>query len=323
LTNATKLHIIFNMKIAFLGKGGSGKSTVSSLFSLFLLKEKNKIALFDADINIHVEKLFNIKLEKEKYLSFKNNPLKIRKYLRGNNQLIKDEKHFVKTTPPGKGSNFFEINEENYIVKNFGLKINDNFFLFNVGTYESEGKGLSCYHTNLSIFENIISHSLLKEKDYLVADMVAGIDSLANSLYIQFDVLFFIVEPTPESVAVFNDFYFKINNENLVVPIANKIEIKDDLIFLKESLHIPPKFFLDYKKEIKKIRQNKIDLLSLNNIFFEQSFYEIYSYLKTINTDPNLKLKQLINLHKKYVQLDYVKRAYGDLSHQIDDDFNF
>jgi len=311
------------MKIAFLGKGGSGKSTISSLFSLFLLKEKNKVALFDADINVHIEKLFNVKIEKEKYLSFKDNPLKIRKYLRGNNQLIKNEKYFVKTTPPGRGSNFFEINENNFIVKNFSLKITDNFFLFNVGTYESEGKGLSCYHTNLSIFENILSHSLLKEKDYLVSDMVAGIDSLANSLYVQFDVLFFIVEPTPESVAVFNDFYLKINNENLVIPIANKIETKDDLFFLKENLKIPPKFFLDYNKEIKKIRQNKISLLSLNNILFEKSFFEIFSYLKTIKIDSNLKLKQLINLHKKYVQLDYVKRAYGDLSNQVDNDFNF
>ena len=311
------------MKIAFLGKGGSGKSTISSLFSLFLLKEKNKVALFDADINVHIEKLFNVKIEKEKYLSFKDNPLKIRKYLRGNNQLIKNEKYFVKTTPPGRGSNFFEINENNFIVKNFSLKITDNFFLFNVGTYESEGKGLSCYHTNLSIFENILSHSLLKEKDYLVSDMVAGIDSLANSLYVQFDVLFFIVEPTPESVAVFNDFYLKINNENLVIPIANKIETKDDLFFLKENLKIPPKFFLDYYKEIKKIRQNKISLLSLNNILFEKSFFEIFSYLKTIKIDSNLKLKQLINLHKKYVQLDYVKRAYGDLSNQVDNDFNF
>jgi len=311
------------MKIAFLGKGGSGKSTISSLFSLFLLKEKNNIGLFDADINVHIEKLFNVKIEKENYLSFKDNPLKIRKYLRGNNQLIKDEKYFVKTTPPGKGSNFFEINENNFIVKNFSLKITDNFFLFNVGTYESEGKGLSCYHTNLSIFENILSHSLLKETDYLVADMVAGIDSLANSLYLQFHLLFFLVEPTPESVAVFNDFYLKINNENLVIPIANKIETKDDLFFLKENLKTSPKFFLDYNKEIKKIRQNKISLLSLNNIFFEKSFFEIFSYLKTVKIDQNLKLKQLINLHKKYVQLDYVKRAYGDLSNQVDNNFNF
>jgi len=311
------------MKIAFLGKGGSGKSTISSLFSIYLLKEKNNIALFDADINVHVEKLFNVKVEKEKYLSLKDNPLKIRKYLKGRNQLIKNEKYFVKTTPPGKGSNFFEINENNFIVKNFGLKITENFYLFNVGTYESEGKGLSCYHTNLSIFENIISHSLLKEKDYLIADMVAGIDSLANSLYIQFDVLFFIVEPTPESVAVFNDFYLKINNENLVIPIANKIETEDDLIFLRENLKIPPKFFLDYKKEIKKIRQNKISLLSIKSIFFEKNFNEIFAYLKTIKIDPNFKLKQLINLHKKYIQLDYVKRAYGDLSNQIDNDFSF
>jgi len=43
-----------NMKIAFIGKGGSGKTTVTSLFAQFLAERRLPVLAIDADINQHL-----------------------------------------------------------------------------------------------------------------------------------------------------------------------------------------------------------------------------------------------------------------------------
>ena len=55
------------MKIAFVGKGGAGKTTVSSLFCLYYSKNKSVLAI-DADINMHMA--FGIKCNFARSASF-------------------------------------------------------------------------------------------------------------------------------------------------------------------------------------------------------------------------------------------------------------
>src|SRR5258708_12178166 len=142
---------------------------------------------------------------KEKHLSNTNSVRKIKEYLIGKNERIIDDIHFKKTTPPTTNSNLVHWNNlDNFILKEFLIKI-DNISLLTVGTYEDEGIGASCYHTSLMSFENILSHSVDKNK-LIISDMLAGIHPLPTTLHMQFDYLILAVEPTVRSVDVFNQY---------------------------------------------------------------------------------------------------------------------
>jgi len=315
------------MRIAFVGKGGAGKSTFSTLFFLNLIKQNKKVMCFDADLNIHIPKLLGMDFPEGKSLSLNENAKKIKKYLIGKSQKILSVDHFYKTTPPSVGVNLFELNSENEIVKSFAEPYKSGYLAV-VGTYEEDEIGKSCYHTNLSVLENILTFAKLGDEDWIVTDMVAGIDAFSNTLHKQFDVLFLIVEPTQESISVFNQYmelskYAKMDDRLFV--IGNKVEDSEDENFI--SSNIPTNKYLGSLKkstELKKQRQQGEPLtIDTLNSLDESLFDKLVEVSKKLKKNPNERLKELHKLHLKYVDQAYVKRAVGDISGQIDKDFKY
>ncbi len=76
------------MKIAFVGKGGSGKSTITALFVHHLIKQKQQVLAVDADINQHLAEMIGAELKPELALYYGDNSRAIRTYLRGTNTRI-------------------------------------------------------------------------------------------------------------------------------------------------------------------------------------------------------------------------------------------
>ena len=92
------------MRIAFVGKGGSGKTTLAALFSLLAAKDRNPLAVFDGDLNMHMPELLGFELFPiTKHLSRPEPSRTIKTYLKGTNE-ISDLNAFRKTTPPTKQS---------------------------------------------------------------------------------------------------------------------------------------------------------------------------------------------------------------------------
>lgn len=316
------------MRIAFVGKGGSGKSTLTASFAMYLKKNtKMPISVFDADLNIHIPQLLGFKIiPSERHLSSPKASEAIKQYLIGKNE-FENISHFRKTTPPTKKSNIIKLDSlENTPLGALGFH-KGNLSIFAVGTYQEEEIGASCYHNNLSNLESILTHTDDKNS-YIVVDMVAGVDSFAGTLHAQFDLTCLIVEPTMRSLEVYNKYIAlatKAGVANSVKVIGNKIRSKKDQDFILN--HIPQNkiigFFAD-DEHIRDIDQidGSIDIKKLNPEN-QQLLGDIFNDLNSFPDNRQPRLEKIWELHKKYISQPHIQKAYGDLSYQIDKEFSF
>lgn len=314
------------MRTAFVGKGGSGKSSLTALFIGYLKQQEKQFLAVDADINQHLAELIDADFREELAVSSEENSRKVRSYVKGENPLIEDQSNVVKSTPPGKGSNLIELNGENKVLSDLATEYSDNWFM-HIGTYEKEGIGASCYHTSLTSFENILSHLKLEKDDWLVSDMVAGTDAFANTLHAQFDLIVLVVEPTPEGIKVYEQ-YKELSKqagvfENVAV-VGNKVDCKHDREYLKENIESEILGYLPRKHGIKIARQqHKPIRLGLLNSDEQQVFKKIAETTENRKVEPDERLEKIKEIHRKVSEQQYIKDACGDVKTQIDEEFSW
>ena len=98
------------MRAAFVGKGGSGKTTLSALFSRQLAHSGAPVVAIDGDINQHLAHALGLGDGE----TFAAPPLsarlgEIKTHLRGSNPRITSSEAMIKTTPPGRGSRLLRL----------------------------------------------------------------------------------------------------------------------------------------------------------------------------------------------------------------------
>jgi CO dehydrogenase maturation factor len=224
-------------KVAFVGKGGSGKTTLSSLFSRYLCIQGCPVLAIDADINQHLGEALGLSVTEAATIP----PLgleieRVKSYLRGTNPRISSEKTMIKTTPPGLGSRLLNVQDSNPIFDYFAHDV-QGVQLLATGPFGQEDLGLKCYHSKVGAVELLLNHCADTPDEYVVVDMTAGADSFASGLFTRFDLTFIVVEPTRKALSVYQQYktYAESYGVRLQV-IGNKIEQEEDLAFLQEQV---------------------------------------------------------------------------------------
>ncbi len=316
------------MRIAFVGKGGSGKTTFTSLFTQYSLNQDNQnVWAIDADLNMHLAEQLGLKVENLKHISDPDSEKDIKKFLMGESNKIKEVSHFKKSTPPTEKSNFIVVKDyDNYIIKNYSQR-RSNLLLSIVGSYHTDSIGASCYHNNLAVLESMLSHTIDKASTVIV-DMVAGVDAFAGTLHAQFDMIVLVVEPTKKSLEVYEQ--YKVLSEeagiwNEVFVVGNKINSDKDKEFVEKNIDKTKLLGYLYNSDhIREVEQGESEL-DINKLEEQNKavFSNVYKKLSCIDISYNERLEKLYKLHKKYIAQGHIKDRFGDLSNQIDIDFNF
>ncbi|GAA1072120.1 AAA family ATPase [Nocardiopsis composta] len=225
------------MKIAFAGKGGSGKTTLSALFTRFLADAGHTVAAIDADINQNLGQALGVPAERLAALPPLGGHLaEIKGLLRGANPRIDGIETMVKTTPPGRGSRLLDLSPDNPVHRRFGIRA-AGAVLMATGPFTEEDLGVACYHSKVGAAELYLNHLVDGAGEYVVVDMTAGADSFASGLFTRFDVTFLVAEPTLRGVGVYRQYadYARDHGVRIMV-IGNKVEDEADEAFLREHV---------------------------------------------------------------------------------------
>ncbi|MFF0889742.1 ATP-binding protein [Streptomyces sp. NPDC003456] len=222
------------MRVAFVGKGGSGKTTLSALFSRHLARSGAPVLAIDGDINQHLAEALGG--EEVPAPPLGAHLTEIKDYLRGTNPRIPSAEAMIKTTPPGRGSRLLRpLGDDDLHARHVGRA--GGVPLMATGEFDESDLGVACYHSKLGGVELYLSHLVDGPGEYVVVDMTAGTDAFASGLFTRFDLTFLVAEPTRKGVSVYRQYREHAEQFGIrIAVVGNKVTCEDDLLFLKQQV---------------------------------------------------------------------------------------
>jgi CO dehydrogenase maturation factor len=222
------------MRIALAGKGGSGKTTAASLLIRALLERRKRVLAIDADINQQLAETLGLPQEAINAIPELGNALpQLKEMLRGSNRLIPSASAMVKTTPPGPGSQLISLAPGNPVLSRFAY-CDESLMFLRVGGFTEKDLCARCFHAKTGAAELVLNHLADPPDDWVVADMTAGADAFASGLFTRFDLTVLVVEPTPKSLGVWQQYKDYARDYDVAIRVlGNKVENKGDIDLLR------------------------------------------------------------------------------------------
>lgn len=309
-------------KVAFVGKGGSGKTTLAALFGRFLGVQHDAVLAIDADINQHLGEALGLTAQESAAIP----PLglemgRIKHYLRGTNERIASDESMIKTTPPGRGSRLVRVKESNPLYDYFSRSV-DGVKLLVTGPFGEEDLGLKCYHSKVGAVELLLNHCVDGHNEYIVVDMTAGADSFASGLFTRFDLTCIVVEPTLRSLGVYQQYkaYAQGYGVQLRV-IGNKVENEEDVVFLREHVGADLLTWIGRSAYVRAMEKGHVQPLASLEEEHLRALSTIKAAADVCEKDWTTFYRQAVEFHRKNALAWANAQMREDLTLQIDPEF--
>ncbi|MFF7385429.1 ATP-binding protein [Streptomyces griseoluteus] len=316
------------MKIAFVGKGGSGKTTLSSLFIRHLAAAGAPVVAIDADINQHLGPALGLDEDQAAALPAMGDRLPlIKDHLRGSNPRIASAETMIKTTPPGSGSRLVRISEPDAIYDACARPVELDggaVRLMVTGPFTDADLGVACYHSKTGAVELFLNHLVDGPGEYVVVDMTAGSDSFASGMFTRFDMTFLVAEPTRKGVSVYRQYkeYARDFGVTLKV-VGNKVQGPDDVGFLREEVGddlLVTVGHSDWVRAMEKGRPPRFAQLEDGNVRALETLRAAADATYGLR-DWERYTRQMVHFHLRNAQSWGNERTGADLAAQIDPGF--
>lgn len=206
------------MKIAFLGKGGSGKSTMATAFVRELSARGYRVLAIDADYNMDLT--YNLGVEPATFLG--NDPDFIKEYVSADrNGTFADALSLAKQ----RGVHFSAFPPDEFTARMSHL-MPENIRIMTAGPHTDRVRSQeACSHSLAAPLKVYLPLLKLTQNDAVVIDERAGTDPVATGILSGIDVAAIVQEPTPNSrrvaaqiadeLKLANIPYFVVNNKEL------------------------------------------------------------------------------------------------------------
>jgi CO dehydrogenase maturation factor len=317
-----------NMKIAFVGKGGSGKTTLSSLFIRHLAATGAPVVAVDADINQHLGAALGLPEDTAAGLPAMGDHLGlIKDYLRGTNPRIASTETMIKTTPPGEGSRLLRVRENNPVYDACAQPVELDggaVRLMVTGPFGEADLGVSCYHSKTGAVELCLNHLVDGPGEYVVVDMTAGSDSFASGMFTRFDITFLVAEPTRKGVSVYRQYKEYARDFGVALKVVgNKVQGQDDIDFLRAEVGddlLVTVGHSDWVRAAEKGRPLRFELLEDANSRSLRALQTTADAAYELR-DWERYTRQMVHFHLKNASSWGNERTGADLAAQVDPGF--
>ncbi|CND80512.1 CO dehydrogenase maturation factor [Mycobacterium tuberculosis] len=309
------------MKVAFVGKGGSGKTTLSSLFVRHLAGRGLPVVAIDADINQHLGVALGLDEARAAKIPALGDRLpRIKEHLRGGNPRISSASAMVKTTPPGAGSRLLRFRGDDPFHE-AGQEV-DGVTLLATGPFNDDDLGVACYHSKTGAVELYLNHLADGPGEYVVVDMTAGADTFASGLFTRFDLMFLVAEPTRKGVGVYRQYTEYARDYDVAIRVVgNKVQSEEDVAYLREHVGDDLLTWLGQSAAVRALEQGRggVPLEDGNAAALDRMRAEVDGCVK----DWDKFQRQAVEFHVKNARRWASRAAGEDLEAQVDPDFRF
>ncbi|MBM4401156.1 MAG: carbon monoxide dehydrogenase [Crenarchaeota archaeon] len=171
------------MKLAITGKGGVGKTTLTSLLAWVYSTEGNKVIAIDANPDANLATALGISADEARRIT----PI----------AELKDLIQERTGAKPGNFGTFFKLNPKvDDIPEQFSVR-KDGIKLLVMGTVKKGGSGCLCPEG--SLLKSLVSHLILSRSEAVIMDMDAGVENLGRGTAKGVNAFIIVVEPGQRS----------------------------------------------------------------------------------------------------------------------------
>ena len=225
------------MKIAITGKGGVGKTTLSSTLARVFSEGGSQVLMVDADPDANLAQSLGISQEEIDRI----------KPIAAMAELI-EERTGAK---PGAAGAMFKLNPkvddipDEFSYRHKGMK------LLVMGRAKAGGAG--CYCPENVLLKSLVRHIILQRGDVVVLDMEAGIEHLTRGTSGYVDAFIVVVEPGGRSLQTAHQVKKLADDLGIkkVYVVGNKVRNEEDREFIRQAVSDMELLgFMNYSAEV-------------------------------------------------------------------------